>query len=84
MSFIGDLRLAILLRKSWRQSPSLMVAIGLVPAGTQILTGTRRNDDRYWSSTNNSQESVMPFLIPVLVGIPVLFGGGYVIYHFVH
>jgi len=26
----------------------------------------------------------MPFLIPVLVGIPVLFGGGYVIYHFVH
>jgi hypothetical protein len=27
---------------------------------------------------------IMPFLIPVLVGIPVLFGGGYVIYHFVH
>jgi len=26
----------------------------------------------------------MPFLIPVLVGIPVLFGGGYVIYHLVH
>jgi len=26
----------------------------------------------------------MPFLIPVLVGIPVLFGGGYMIYHFVH
>src|SRR4051812_27410854 len=27
------------------------------------------------------KETVMPFLIPVLVGIPVLFGGGYVIYH---
>ena len=26
----------------------------------------------------------MPFLIPVLVVIPVLFGGGYVIYHMVH
>jgi len=31
-----------------------------------------------------TKESVMPFLIPVLVGIPVLFGGGYVIYHLVH
>jgi hypothetical protein len=30
------------------------------------------------------KELIMPFLIPVLVGIPVLFGGGYVIYHFVH
>jgi hypothetical protein len=30
------------------------------------------------------KESVMPLLIPVLVGIPVLFGGGYVIYHLVH
>jgi hypothetical protein len=29
-------------------------------------------------------EETMPFLIPVLVGIPVLFGGGYVIYHLVH
>jgi len=26
----------------------------------------------------------MPFLIPVLIGIPVLFGGGYVVYHLVH
>jgi hypothetical protein len=29
------------------------------------------------------RRSHMPFLIPVLVGIPVLFGGGYVIYHLV-
>jgi hypothetical protein len=28
--------------------------------------------------------TVMPFLIPVLIGIPVLFGGGYVIYHLAH
>jgi hypothetical protein len=34
-----------------------------------------RNNDRRW---------IMPFLIPVLVGIPVLFGGGYIIYHLVH
>jgi hypothetical protein len=33
---------------------------------------------------DNERRSVMPFLIPVLIGIPVLFGGGYVIYHFVH
>jgi len=26
----------------------------------------------------------MPLLIPILIGIPVVFGGGWVIYHFVH
>jgi hypothetical protein len=36
------------------------------------------------SSDNHRRRETMPFLIPVLVGIPVLFGGGYVIYHFVH
>ena len=38
----------------------------------------------YFASTNNDRRWIMPFLIPVLVGIPVLFGGGYVIYHLVH
>jgi hypothetical protein len=33
---------------------------------------------------DNERRSVMPFLIPVLIGIPVLFGGGYVVYHLVH
>jgi hypothetical protein len=33
---------------------------------------------------DNRRRSVMPFLIPVLIGIPVLFGGGYVVYHLVH
>lgn len=37
----------------------------------------------YHAGTTNRSET-MPFLIPVLVGIPVLFGGGYVIYHLVH
>jgi hypothetical protein len=37
----------------------------------------------YWRF-EKTKETVMPFLIPVLVGIPVLFGGGYVIYHLVH
>jgi hypothetical protein len=36
------------------------------------------------ASTNNHRRWIMPFLIPVLIGIPVLFGGGYVIYHLVH
>jgi hypothetical protein len=34
--------------------------------------------------SQRTEERNMPFLIPVLVGIPVIFGGGYMIYHFVH
>jgi hypothetical protein len=33
---------------------------------------------------DNDRRWIMPFLIPVLVGIPVVLGGGYVIYHFIH
>jgi hypothetical protein len=55
-----------------------------VPIGTENFRGTRSFKKRYCASTNNRQGVVMPFLIPVLVGIPVLFGGGYVIYHLVH
>jgi hypothetical protein len=36
------------------------------------------------AGTNDERRMVMPFLIPVLVGVPLLFGGGYVIYHLVH
>ena len=32
----------------------------------------------------NCEEEHMPLLIPVLIGIPVVVGGGWVIYHFVH
>ena len=39
---------------------------------------------RYITTCNNEKETMMPFLIPVLVGVPLLFGGGYVIYHLVH
>jgi hypothetical protein len=42
------------------------------------------NAASYAASTNNHRRWIMPFLIPVLIGIPVLFGGGYVIYHLVH
>jgi hypothetical protein len=42
------------------------------------------NAASYSASTNNHRRWIMPFLIPVLIGIPVLFGGGYVIYHLVH
>jgi hypothetical protein len=34
--------------------------------------------------TRNRGETIMPLLIPVLIGIPVVLGGGWVIYHFVH
>jgi hypothetical protein len=30
------------------------------------------------------KEEIMPLLIPILIGVPVVFGGGWVIYHFVH
>jgi hypothetical protein len=36
------------------------------------------------SQHDNERRSDMPFLIPVLIGIPVLFGGGFVAYHLVH
>ena len=36
------------------------------------------------SQHDNERRSVTPFLIPVLVGMPVLFGNGYVIYRLVH
>jgi hypothetical protein len=41
-------------------------------------------DKRCTTGTNYERRMVMPFLIPVLVGVPLLFGGGYVIYHLVH
>jgi hypothetical protein len=33
---------------------------------------------------DSRRRTAMPFLIPVLIGIPVLFGGGWVIYQIVH
>ena len=30
------------------------------------------------------KELAMPFLIPVLIGVPVVLGSGWVIYHFIH
>ena len=41
-------------------------------------------DERCIAGTNYERRMVMPFLIPVLVGVPLLFGGGYVIYQLVH
>jgi hypothetical protein len=32
-----------------------------------------------------TQESIMPvLLVPFLIGVPVVLGGGYIIYHLVH
>jgi hypothetical protein len=50
-----------------------------------IFLAERRTASRVISpARNNNRRWIMPFLIPVLVGIPVLFGGGYIIYHLVH
>jgi len=39
----------------------------------------------YVASTINQRSSAMPvLLVPLLVGIPVVLGGGYMIYHFIH
>jgi hypothetical protein len=51
--------------------------VEIATAGTHILS-------MRCIGGSTMKEIVMPFLIPVLVGIPVLFGGGYVIYHLVH
>ena len=41
-----------------------------------------------YASTNKDrqrQESIMPvLLVPFLIGVPVVLGGGYIIYHLVH
>jgi hypothetical protein len=47
------------------------------------FAGTLANEHCYSASTINAGETHMPLLIPVLVGIPVIFGGGYIIYHLV-
>jgi hypothetical protein len=34
--------------------------------------------------TNNPEEDDMPvLLVPILVGIPIVLGGGYLVYHFI-
>jgi hypothetical protein len=39
----------------------------------------------YLPGTINKRSSAMPvLLVPLLVGIPVVLGGGYIIYHFAH
>ena len=34
-------------------------------------------------SLSQRMEEIMPLLLPFLIGIPVVIGGGWVIYHFV-
>jgi hypothetical protein len=37
------------------------------------------------ASREETKEANMPvLLVPILVGVPVLLGGGFLIYHFVH
>jgi hypothetical protein len=47
---------------------------------TQLqLFGTQRNDERCRVGTT-TKECTMPLLIPVLIGFPIVVGGGWVIY----
>jgi hypothetical protein len=39
---------------------------------------------RYLHEHINNVRLVMPFLLPVLIGIPVLVGGGYIVYTIFH
>jgi hypothetical protein len=36
------------------------------------------------ASRTHSRRNEMPFLIPVLIGVPVIVGGGYMLVHFFH
>ena len=39
---------------------------------------------RYLHEHINTGGLVMPFLLPILIGIPVLVGGGYIVYTIFH
>jgi len=47
-------------------------------------SGTTKAAVGYRSGKMQNKERTMPLLIPVLVGIPVVLGGGWIIYHWVH
>jgi hypothetical protein len=45
-----------------------------------MFFGTRPNSERWWASTKY-KENVMPvLLVPLLIGAPIVLGGGYLIY----
>jgi hypothetical protein len=50
--------------------------------------GTSTLPESYSASTHKDrqrQETIMPvLLVPFLIGVPVVLGGGYIIYHLVH
>jgi hypothetical protein len=57
-------------------------------SGPEDFVGTSTLPESYFASTNKDrqrQESIMPvLLVPFLIGVPVVLGGGYIIYHLVH
>jgi hypothetical protein len=52
------------------------------PGGKDFYVETAEGDCVI-GPARTTKEIAMPLLIPVLIGIPVLFGGGYVIYQLV-
>jgi hypothetical protein len=46
--------------------------------------GTERNLWSWFTTTKGKGGNVMPLLIPVLIGIPVVIGGGWYIFHLAH
>jgi hypothetical protein len=72
-------------RRSTRSKLGLCVACG---AAAVASNKRKEPDPRVGVYTplrfQQPKEEIMPLLIPILIGVPVVFGGGWVIYHFVH
>jgi len=49
-----------------------------------ISRGTRPEISRCVGSTTIQETNMPVLLVPLLVGIPIVLGGGYLIYHVVH
>jgi hypothetical protein len=62
------------------------LAAAVVASGTETSAarGTGSGVLELLGTLNNYRRNVMALLVPVLIGIPVVVGGGWVIYHFVH
>src|SRR5262245_45311730 len=67
----------------------------LEPRGGELLSGMNARGRDWFGNGRGAQallfckkqqrrESTMPLLMPLLAGVPVLLGGGYVIYHLLH
>ena len=57
---------------------------GFVSQRNQISRGTSPKISRCVGSTIIQETNMPVLLVPLLVGIPIVLGGGYLIYHVLH